>query len=177
MKIIVVDESDNEIGVESQDIVDQKNLRYRVSALWLINSKGDVLLARRAYTKSHHPGKWGPAVAGTVEAGETYEDNIIKEAKEELGISNLKITLGPKAKVDGKHKHFTQWFVGNIDWSESEFIIQEDEVAEIKWFSQKKLQEAIQNNPNEFLSSMTEYIKQFKDYRQDFLTRYLNKKE
>lgn len=164
MKIIVVDERDNEIGVESQEIVYQKNLWFRVSALWLINSKGDVLLARRAYTESHHPGKWGPAVAGTVEAGETYEDNIVKETKEEIGVSNLKIILGPKAKVEGKHKHFTQWFIGKIDCPESDFSVQEEEVAEVKWFSLKELQESIRKTPDEFLSSMEKYIEQLKKY-------------
>ncbi len=129
-----------------------------------MNSKGDVLLARRAYTKTHHPGKWGPAVAGTVEAKESYKDNIIKETMEELGITDLKITLGPKTKVEGKHNHFTQWFIGTIDLPESKFAIQEKEVAEIKWFSQKELSDAIKTNPDEFLSSMIEYIEQFKKY-------------
>ena len=33
----------------------------------------------RSFTKSHDPGKWGPAVAGTVEEGETY--NFLKEGQ------------------------------------------------------------------------------------------------
>jgi isopentenyl-diphosphate delta-isomerase len=164
MKIVVVDEMDNPIGVEEREIVDKKKSWYRVSALWIVNSKGEILLARRAYSKKHHPGKWGPAVAGIVEEGETYEDNIVKEAEEELGISHIKLELGPKTKTEDFHKHFTQWFVGCLDWQESEFTISEDEVAEIKWFSQTKLQEALKNDPDEFLSGMKKYSELFRGY-------------
>ena len=85
-RIVVVDEEDNVVGAELRSIVDEKGLRYRVSGLWLRNSRGEVLLARRALTKTHYPGRWGPAVAGTVEEGESYEQNIVKEAEEELGL-------------------------------------------------------------------------------------------
>ena len=55
-KIVVVDEDDNIVGVEVRSVVDEKGLRYRVSGLWLKNSLGEVLLARRAFTKMHYPG-------------------------------------------------------------------------------------------------------------------------
>lgn len=162
MNIIVVDESDNEIDAKPRIEVDKQGLRYRVSALWLTNSKGNILLARRAYTKTHDPGKWGPAVAGTVDEGESYKDNIIKEAEEELGITNIKLALGPKRKRDGKHKHFTQWFLGVKDCSESDFKIQTEEVAEINWFTKEELYKELKDNPDEFLASMTELVEIFK---------------
>ena len=81
---------------------------YRVSSLWITNSKGEVLLARRAFNKKHDPGKWGPAVSGTVEEGETYESNIIKETEEELGIKSLKPIAGLKLRVKNKYNYFNQ---------------------------------------------------------------------
>ena len=38
-------------------------------------------MARSVFMIDKLPGKWGPAVAGTVEEGESYEENIIKEAE------------------------------------------------------------------------------------------------
>ena len=108
--IIVVDENDNIIDNKPRDIVDEEGLIYRFSALWIKNSKRESFLAKRAYTKTHHPGKWGPAVAGTVDEGESYEDNMIKEAEEELGLINIKLIKGPYGKSFGKYNHFTQWF-------------------------------------------------------------------
>ena len=60
--IIIVDDNDNIIGSKPRDIVDKEKLRYRVSCLWIKNSNDEMLFARRAYIKTHFPGKWGPAV-------------------------------------------------------------------------------------------------------------------
>ncbi len=86
-KIIVVDENDKEIGVKERSKITHDDI-YRVSGLWLTNSKGEILLAQRSFNKprDNDPGKWGPAVAGTVDEDETYKENIQKEIKEELGL-------------------------------------------------------------------------------------------
>jgi len=126
-KITIVDENDNVIGAKDRNSLENGDI-YRVSALWIINSQGETLLARRHKNKSHHPRKWGPAVAGTVEENESYEENIIKEAEEELGIKDIKPTLGPKIKNETDFYHFTQWYVLNIDKDINYFKIQEDEV-------------------------------------------------
>jgi len=135
MKIVVVDEEDDVVGAEERSVVDEMGLRYRVSGLWVRNSGGDVLLARRAFTKSHYPGRWGPAVSGTVDEGESYEDNIVKEAEEEIGLSGVDFEKGPKVKMSGKYNHFTQWFVAVVDEPVDFFKIQEEEVVEVRWFS------------------------------------------
>ena len=150
-RIVVVDDEDNLIGHEERSVVDKKGLRYRVSALWITNSQGDILLAKRAYTKKHDPGKWGPAVAGTNDEGESYEDNIIKEAEEEIGLTDFAMKKGAKIKSDGKHKHFTQWFIAVVNKPIEAFTRQEEEVAEIKWFTKKEIEEAMTNHPEEFL--------------------------
>ncbi len=159
--IIVVNENDEVIGAKPIDVVDKEGLIYRVSALWIWNSQGDNLLARRAYDKKHHPGKWGPAVAGTVEENESYQENILKEAEEELGITNTEFKLGPKTRTNVKYNHFTQWFTCVIDKPLTEFKIQKEEVAEIKWFSAEELKREIKENPNEFTPSMNEHIHLF----------------
>lgn len=63
-KIIIVNENDEIIGHKARGTLEQLDI-YRVSALWIKNSQGDILLAQRKFTKKHDPGKWGPAVAGT----------------------------------------------------------------------------------------------------------------
>ena len=155
-KIIVVDEEDVVVGSELRSVVDERGLRYRVSGLWLRNSEGDVLLARRAYTKAHYPGRWGPAVAGTVDEGESYEENMVKEAGEELGLTGVDMKKGPKTKTSGKYNNFTQWFVGVVDERVSFFKIQEEEVAEIRWFSVGELKDMMRENPDEFVKCLFE---------------------
>ena len=55
-KIIVVDENDKIIGHKNRGTLKKEDI-YRVSALWITNSRGEILLARRHHTKSHHPRK------------------------------------------------------------------------------------------------------------------------
>jgi isopentenyldiphosphate isomerase len=145
MKIPVVDENDSVLKYKERNEVKREEI-YRVSALWITDSSGQILLARRAYDKSHHPGMWGPAVAGTVEE-ESYEENIIKEAFEELGLKDLKFEKGPKTRTKVEYNHFTQWFIVVVDKEVSEFKIQEEEVAEIKWWSEKELKKALLDHP------------------------------
>lgn len=159
-KIIIVDENDKIIGSKNKGTLDKEDI-YRVSALWIINSNGQILLARRHHTKSHHPRKWGPAVAGTVDEGETYEENIIKEAEEELGLKNIKPKIGPKTKTDNEYHHFTQWYILNVDFDITQFKIQEDEVEEIKWFSPEELKKQLQEHSEDFLPTMKKYFELF----------------
>jgi isopentenyl-diphosphate delta-isomerase len=160
-KIIVVDEKDNVLGSKERELVDKEKLRYRVSALWIKNSKNETLLARRAFTKSHDPGKWGPAVAGTVEEGETYESNILKEAEEELGIKGIEIKKAQKTRRDGKHNYFVQRFTSIVDLPINKFKIQKSEVAEVKWFSREEIEKQLKAHPEEFLDSIKTNIKLF----------------
>jgi isopentenyldiphosphate isomerase len=126
-----VDQNDKIIGYKKIEHLQEGDI-YRVSALWITNSKGEILLARRHHTKSHDPRKWGPAVAETVDEGETYEANIIKEAREEIGLINIQPKPGPKIEVQNQYHNFVQWYTLNIDQAIPAFTIQEEEVEEIK---------------------------------------------
>ena len=159
-KIIIVNDKDEVIGVKERGTLKENDI-YRVSALWITNSKEEILLARRAYTKKHDPGQWGPAVAGTVDEGETYESNIVKEAEEELGLKNIHFKKESKQKRFGKHKHFSQWFSTIVDQPIEAFKVQEEEVAEIKWFNKEELANYAKEHPEEFLEDIQLWLAMF----------------
>jgi isopentenyl-diphosphate delta-isomerase len=156
-KIIIVDENDQVIGHKDRDALFQEDI-YRVSVLWVINSQGDVLLAQRALTKSHDPGKWGPAVAGTLEEGEDYLTNIYKEAKEELGLKDFTAQILSKERVAGEYNYFVQRYLAIVDKPEKDFTVNQDEVAEIKWFKKEELRQKLQEDPNQFLKTTKKWL-------------------
>lgn len=160
-RIQIVDENDRVIGCKFRAEADIAGDTYRVSALWLTNRKGEVLLAQRKLTKEHHPGKWGPAVAGTVDEGETYESNIYREAEEEIGLKDVKFEPGPKTRSYKPHSHFTQWFLVTTDRGIGDFKIQESEVEKIAWVPEAKLREDVVKNPEKYVSSMPGITKTF----------------
>jgi len=152
-KIIIVNKNDEIIGYKERGTLNQSDI-YRVSALWIQNSKGEMLLAQRSFNKKHNPGQWGPAVAGTNDEGESYKSNIIKEAEEEIGLKNYHLKKAFYEFIDGEYKYFVQWFFALVDKEVKEFTIQEEEVEKIKWFSKEELTNEFKSSPEKFLKNM-----------------------
>lgn len=160
-KIIIVDENDNEIGLKERGTLNFDDI-YRVSALWITNSKGEVLLAQRSFNKKQNAGQWGPAVAGTVEGGESYDSNITKEAKEELSLEKTEFKKGPKIRYSDKnYNYFGQWYFLNINKVIDDFKIQKEEVEQIQWFSKDKFYEIYLKTPTIFISGVKERFDEF----------------
>ncbi len=159
MRLPIVNKDDIEIGTKERDELGMEDI-YRVSALWVLNTNGQHLLSQRALSKKKNPGKWGPAVAGTVEVGETYETNILKEIQEEIGITLTidDLRKGPKilrrSPVD---TYFVQWYLAVIDKDLSEFTYPEDEVMDLKWITEEELCIAVEQ-AEEVLPSVVEIL-------------------
>jgi len=156
-KNVIVNEDDNIIGVKTRSNIKPSDI-YRVSCLWLRNSKNEVLLAQRSLSKRNDPGLWGPAVAGTVAENETYEENIIKEIKEELDLSEMNLTLGPKKLIEGERRFYVQIFYGLIDREAKDFTRQKDEIEQVAWFNEDDLFLEVKKNPEKFIASVPELI-------------------
>lgn len=159
MRIPIVNEQDEIIGYKDRKDRNPKDIT-RVSALWLTDQDGNVLLAQRSFDKKNDPGLWGPAVAGSVEEGETYESNIIKEAEEEIGLLDLKPILGPKNRRSTSHEYFGQWFTVVVDHNYP-FKKQDEEVEELRWFSKEELIKLLKEKPEMFLQNFKQYLDYF----------------
>lgn len=150
MKIPIVDENDNIIDYKNRS---DRNINdiIRITAIWVTDKKGNILLQQRSFNKKVNPGKWGPGASGTVEEGETYESNAYKELEEETGIKN--VSLIKSKKFFGKTntgKRFAQLFLCEIDKNQ-ELIPQEEEVEKLKWFSKEELLSFFEKEPEEFV--------------------------
>ena len=64
-------------------------LLHPVVHLHVFNSQGDIYLQRRPEWKDIQPGKWDTAVGGHVDYGETPEEALRREVREELGINDF----------------------------------------------------------------------------------------
>ncbi len=157
-KIIIVNKTDRILGYIGRNFLNKKENIYRVSSLWIKNSAGNILLSQRAFSKKHNPGKWGPAVAGTVEKEETYDSNIYKEAKEELGLIGFKFKKGPKFLKRGEYTYFCQSYFVIIDKEINFFKIKNEEIESIKWFSKNNLIKNLDEHPEKFLDNIKDYL-------------------
>jgi isopentenyldiphosphate isomerase len=162
MKIQIVDSQDQLIGVKERSQIDYVVDIYRVSALWITNASGQTLLARRSLQKDKDPGKWGPAVAGTIDEGETYDDNIYKEALEEIGLEGLAFTKGPKTRITHPRNYFCQWYFVSLDRQVDGFVMQADEVDALEWVDVAHLKQELQTNPDKYVPAMPQIVSELK---------------
>ena len=86
----LVDEAGNIIGRATRRECHNGSKRlHPVVHLHIYNKEGDLLLQRRSQTKDIQPGKWDTAVGGHVDYGESIEEALRREAREELGIKSF----------------------------------------------------------------------------------------
>lgn len=114
---------------ERHDKVDGE---YRQSVhTWIQNSKGEFLIQKRTPNKKFFPNMWSQT-GGGVDTGETTLQAALRECKEELGIdinpNNMELILSFKRKYD-----FVDVWLVKQDIDISELVLQEDEVADVKW--------------------------------------------
>jgi isopentenyldiphosphate isomerase len=154
-RLVIVDENDEVIGTKNRSEREHDDI-YRISALWVTNKVGDILLAQRSFDKKHDPGKWAAAVGGTVTEGETYDENIIRETKEEIGLTLKKpIKLSKMFIKANTGPYFVQWY-GLIVANNVNLKRQEAEVEELGWFSKEDLKQLLEEMPEMFVDSSAE---------------------
>ncbi|MFA7309571.1 MAG: NUDIX domain-containing protein [Candidatus Paceibacterota bacterium] len=165
MRLIVVNENDEVLGYKERDDRDQSDI-IRVSGLWLVNDKHEALIAQRALNKFHDPGKWAISAAGTVEEGETYLTNILKEAKEELGVElhAEDLVVGLKKFVQTDHRYFCQLYFAQCAFALDDFRIQKEEVEAVRWISVGELEQWFTKHPDEFILSFGGYVEDIKQF-------------
>ena len=86
----VVDEQGRVVGSATRgECHGGSKLLHPVVHLHVFNSQGDVYLQRRPEWKDIQPGKWDTAVGGHIDYGETPEQALQREVREELGITDF----------------------------------------------------------------------------------------
>ncbi len=109
--------------------------------VWIMNSKGELLIQKRTPTKRLYPNLWSITSGGT-ELGETTLDTAYREVKEELGINlkpeELELMMSYKRNHD-----FVDVWLARKDIKLEEITMQKEEVADVKWVTKGELENLI----------------------------------
>ncbi len=126
----------------------------------VVNKHKQVLLQRRSRNKKSYPNCWA-LCAGHVVAYDDIKDSIIKEMREEL-VSEIKkdniFLLVPRMKnVREDNKCFVTCFCAYIDKPANEFLKQNEEVEELRWFDFEDFKEMVQTEKKNCIFKNNEY--------------------
>ena len=101
----IVDEEGNVIGSATRgECHNGSRLLHPVVHLHVFNSAGDIYLQKRPEWKDIQPGKWDTAVGGHMDFGETPEDALQREVREELGITDFTSVFVDKYVFDSQRE-------------------------------------------------------------------------
>lgn len=167
MELLDVVDENNELTGKAIDreIVHGNGLWHREVAVIIANKEGKILLEKRSPFKKQSPNKWA-LCAGHIGAGDSPENAILREMEEEIGVSIniedlefLKVAIrNIKFNEEQYNRAFQYTYYWETDKKESDFIIQEEELTEVKFFDIEEIKEAVNSNDKNFAFADEDYI-------------------
>jgi len=151
--IIFVDENDNQIGIGSKQEAWKTGVRHRVSRIFLFNSKGEMLIQKRADNRESLPGRWDQSAAGHVDEGESYLEAANREMNEEVGVQGVVLKEVGKNKTDERDEQdkiknrYAMLYVASYDRPVN---FNQEEVSEVRWIKPDDLSKWMEEKPEEF---------------------------
>lgn len=139
--------------VASRDACHKAGYWHKAVAIFIINSKNQVLLQKRSATKKLWPGMWDVSAGGHVLAGEFGFQAVIRECREELGldldkndITFIGATTSTNLKGDVINNHFNEYYIARKDFDLATLKLQTEEVSEAKWIDRDEIVRRIKNH-------------------------------
>lgn len=168
-RIDIVTENGEPTGrSETREVIHRKGFWHRTVHVWVINSRREVLLQKRAAAKLTHPDLWDMAVAGHISTGETSLDAACKEVKEELGISlsPSDFTFLFTHKDEGIHhggtyidRELHDIYLVVKDIPIEDIVIEPSEVSKVKYLPLKDFFALVQRKDKRLVPHAMEYVK------------------
>jgi isopentenyl-diphosphate Delta-isomerase len=163
--IQIVDEHDEPSGGTPKEVAQQKGLYHRIARIMVEDEAGDVLLQKRTADRELYPGRWDNSAAGHVDEGEDYLTAAKRELAEEIGLREVNLQEMGYYQTHGsfewrKLNRFNKAYKV-VAPKDTEFSLQPEEVAEIKWFKPQELKQLIIDNPEQVTDGVIEVFQRF----------------
>ncbi|MAE13946.1 hypothetical protein CMO92_05265 [Candidatus Woesearchaeota archaeon] len=150
-QVDIVDEEGTILRTETRDKAHKDHLLHKSIHVIIINKKNQILLQLRKKNKKQYPLYWNGSVAGHVDHGETPDQAVLRETREEIGIKTRTKLLG-----FGTRLHSLGTSIIN-DSVEHELVhiyyaryngpikLDEREIEKIKWIDAHELKHKFRN--------------------------------
>jgi isopentenyldiphosphate isomerase len=119
-------------------------LRHKSVHLMIRDNDGRFLLQKRSAAKDIQPGKWDTSVGGHVDPGESVEQAVLREAREELGL-----VLRPEeirfeydySWVSSREKEWVHTFSHRT--GRKEFVFDRGELDEVRFWTENEISRSL----------------------------------
>lgn len=103
-----------------------------------INENDEILIQKRVSTKTLWPSLWDLSCSGALKTGESSQQGIEREIKEELGV-DIDLTNTPPTLSASFDYGFSDYYVIPYTGSIEDFTIEPKEITDLKWVNKQEL--------------------------------------
>ena len=145
----IYDKNKNKTGrFAERDVYKFKEGEYHIVVVAvIINSKNEILIAKRSETKKKEPLKW-ELTGGGLKAGETSLQGILRETREEIGMEFIpeEAIFLKEIRKDEVPADFKDLWLFKKDVPIDEIKFEDGEVADAKWVTIDQFLQIKENN-------------------------------
>ncbi|MDE0310094.1 MAG: NUDIX domain-containing protein [Acidiferrobacterales bacterium] len=160
----VVNSRDMVIDRLPRSQVHARNLLHRSVHALVFDADQRVFLQLRTDDRDCDPGLWDSSVGGHLQAGEDYDNAIVREAKEELGIV-LESTPPRLFKLSASEDTAYEFCWVYQVFDDGPFQLDSNEAADGRWFTAQEISDWITNAPQTITSSFRLIWKNYLEIR------------
>ena len=151
-QVILVDENDRELGHMEKLAAHRSGLLHRAFSVFIFNSKGQLMLQKRAAGKYHSANLWSNTCCGHPRPGEELASAARRRLNEEMGLDldlSQAFSFTYQAELnDGLSEHELDHVL--IGFSDQEPLLSPEE-ASAKWLvDRRELEAELRDHPERF---------------------------
>lgn len=136
----IVNLKDEVVSQATREEIYQQKLAHRIVHLFIFDEDDRLALQLRSAKVKFCPNCWSTIVGGHVQSGETYEEAILRESEEEIGIKpEIEFFSYDSYSKDGLNK-FLKVYKTNF---KGELKPNPEDIQKVSYFSLKELQEMV----------------------------------
>jgi isopentenyldiphosphate isomerase len=158
----VVDDDDNVIGKTTRKEVHTKNLIHRSVMFFIFDKEGRIFVSQRTKNKEFFREYWSVGLGGHVNTGETYDEAVVREAKEEANMDEKPFFMGSfKLRIPNKSDNENARVYGFI--TDKKLKFDQYEIKQGSFMTIEEMEEKI--TKEKFLPETKDLLKILKEFK------------